>query len=271
MTTSDPWIDSVELKIRAFARQYRMAYQKSSRQIAAAFEIGCFHSLLEFYSSSSVVTPQNLTPSNEYRYLTSPNGNPANFSFVRISHPSGDYDLRQQVRIVSHLDSDIAFTPDMVVFPTEAAVNTRTDKDYAGGKRSFFFLRSADVVAAHECKSMNPFPELLVSFVGLLQVAHKWLDLRDGRIKIDPHGIHLAPSLFVGGSARALHNRMISALQRVFPLNIISGLHAGNWKLSASTSLKRLAVSPTPSSVPALTDVVTDDDIQIVHVDIEAP
>src|SRR5207245_1664062 len=123
-----------------------LAYNKTKRQVSAAFEIGCFHALTEFYDSSCTVSPQNLTTANEYRYLTSPNGNPKNFSYISLLHSTGEYQLRQQVRIISHLDSDIAFTPDMIVVPANSHITSRTDKDYAGGKRSFFSVSSADVI-----------------------------------------------------------------------------------------------------------------------------
>jgi hypothetical protein len=240
VTISDGWVQAVESKIRAFAKKYGTVYQKSAREVSAAFEIGCFHALTEFYSKSCTLTPYNLTPANEYRYLTSPNGNPANFSYVEMSHTTGTFQLRQQVRIVSHLDDDIAFTPDMVIVPASATIDGKKDKDYASGKRSFFFVRSPDVIAAHECKSMNPFPELLVSFIGMLIAAHKWLDIPTDRTRLDPKGIHLAPSLFVGGSARALHIRMVRALEKVYPINVILGLHAGTWSLLGGRQLNRL-------------------------------
>ena len=51
---------------------------------------------------------------------------------------------------------------------------------------------------------MNPFPELLVSFIGHLMAAHDWLRNDTSKI-VDDVGIHLAPTLFVGGTARGLH------------------------------------------------------------------
>jgi hypothetical protein len=235
MDSSDPWVAKVESMIRTFASSHSMAYAKSEREISASFEIGCFHALIDFYSANFSVEPCNLTDSNEYRYLTTPSGNPANFSFVRLKHTEGEYELRQQVRVRSHLHDDISFTPDLLVVNSGANIYAERDTDYAGGKRSFYTVKSSDVIAAHECKSMNPFPELLVSFIGMLIAAHDWLESSTDRTALSAEGLHLAPSLFVGGTARALHIRMVKALEAVYPINIILGLHSGNWSLHGST------------------------------------
>ena len=243
---TDQWISKVERACERFAQKHAFTYNRSEREISASFEIGCFHSLVEFYEKSCTVAPQNLRD-GAYRYLTTPNGNPANFSFVEIAHAQGVFFLRQQVRIKSHIDPDIAFTPDMVVLKGSSSIDAVKDRDYASGKRSFFTVSSADVIAAHECKSMNPFPELLVSFIGHLTAAHEWLESADWKKAIAADGVHLAPTLFVGGTARGLHLRMIRALEKTFPVNILVGMHAGNWKLAkAPNTLVRLAIGIIP-------------------------
>jgi hypothetical protein len=240
---TDPWIARVEGACERFADKHALTYRKSEREISASFEIGCFHSLVEFYEDTCSVTPENLTEDGAYRYLTSPNGNPANFSYVKIKNGKRIFTLRQQVRIRSHLDPDIAFTPDMVVLAESAQINAEKDQDYANGKRSFFSVSSSTVVAAHECKSMNPFPELLVSFIGHLMAAHDWLQTDTKKILADD-GVHLAPTLFVGATARGLHFRMISALEKCYPLNICVGMHGGSWKLGRGRKkLTRLAIN----------------------------
>jgi hypothetical protein len=228
--TEDEWLKTVEAKVRQFARTHGVTYAKTERIVAAAFEIGCFHSLVEYYAQTCVVEPENLKD-GKFRYLTTPNGNPANFSYVVIKHKNRTYQLRQQVRVRSSIHSDIAFTPDMVVFRTSKQVKDHRDDDYAKGKRSFFFVEAADLVSFHECKSMNPFPELMVSFLGMIFAAFPWAKETDFGERIDKDSLHLAPSLFVGGSARGLHLRMVKALKASFPVNIILGMHYGTWEL----------------------------------------
>src|SRR5690606_33781515 len=90
----------------------------------------------------------------------------------------------------------------------------------------------SSVVAAHECKSMTGFPELYVSFLGLTTVAHAWLEESDRGIVAPGSRGHLAPTLFVGGETSNLHRRMITALEKAFPINIVTGIYKGGWVLA---------------------------------------
>jgi len=226
------WLVQANKLAEDFAKKHRHYLSQTERQLSAAFEVGSLHALLRYYESHDyVLQPANLTDDGEYRYLTSPNGNPANFSFVRADGPDGDFEIRQQVRIESHVDKRICFTPDIVVIVKGADIKSSTDRRYASGKRPFFRVSSSHVVAAHECKSMNPFPELMVSFLGMLVVAHEWYP--NGKtVKVTKKSGHLAPTLFVGGTPRGLHLRMITALQESYAMNIVCGLHEGTWELS---------------------------------------
>jgi len=228
---SADWLAVIEHASTKFAQKYKVLLQWSDRQLSAAFEIGCFHALLEFYERQSYSLSAENLQNGSFRYLTTPSGNPKNFSYVKIDGSDGAFEIRQQVRIESHLDSAIAFTPDLVVVKSGADVNESKNEDYAGGKRTFFRVHSKDVIAAHECKSMNPFPELLIAFVGMLTAAHEWHPSGEWVSHTAGAG-HLAPTLFIGGNASALHLKMISAMQKVFRLNIVCGLHLSTWSLS---------------------------------------
>lgn len=254
MAIVDSWIATVEEKIERFSKKHSVNYRKSEREISASFEIGCFHALSEFYERNFDVVPANLTAKNEYRYLTTPNGNPINFSFIQLRRDNEEFELRQQVRIRSHLNPDIAFTPDMVVIPAGTDIHTAKDADYAGGKRSFFCVDSKHVVAAHECKSMNPFPELLISFIGMLVAGHAWLDSANDKSSVSGEGVHLAPSLFIGGTSRALHSRMAQALEGCYPINIILGLHVGTWSLLGTGRKLNLLASQSTKLRPGSTE-----------------
>jgi hypothetical protein len=184
---------------------------------------------MKSYFIGNVMNPSQTDGS--YRYLTSPAGNPDNFSFMMMTKGDEIIEIRQQVRIVSHVGENVAFTPDIVVLPSSTVIKKKIDLDYAGGKRHFFHVNSNNVIAAHECKSLMPFPELLVSFLGTLIAAHAWLETANFKSLIHKRGDHLAPCLFVGGTARALHLKMIKGLKDAYPLNIVVGMHSGTWDL----------------------------------------
>lgn len=132
---------------------------------------------------------------------------------------------------VRALHPDIAFTRDLLVLRRGSRISERLDEDYANGKKRYYSVDSSEVVAVHECKSLNPFPELLVSFISFVAAAHEYFDSAGGRITFHEEGRHLAPTLFVGGSARGIHLRMIRAMRSVLPINVIVGVHSGTENL----------------------------------------
>jgi len=258
----DEWVEGVEKKAKEFAKKHFAIYNKKKRELSASFEIGCFHALLNYYQGVGYdVSVENLV-NGEYRYLTTPNGNPSNFSYISLCGEDGYFELRQQVRVHSHLDGDIAFAPDIAVLFKGSEISAIKDDDYASGKRPFYTVSSKSVVAVHECKSMVPFPELLVSFIGMFVTAHGWYrDTDDNESPLSKSGLHLAPTMFVGGTASAMHLRMIRAIERSYPVNIVVGLHQGTWNLySNNRKLNKLNMESLSSLKPD-TNVGEVDDI----------
>ncbi len=231
---NDAWLESVETMVERFSKKHSHTYTKKKRELSASFEIGCFHTLLGYYRKKGfILSVNNLTKDNEFRYLTTPSGNPANFSYVVVRVGSVEYEIRQQLKIYSHLDDQIAFSPDLAVVKRNTTIEEKKDPDYANGKRPFYRVSNCDVIAAHECKSLPPFPELMVSFIGMYITAHTWHSINSDICHDNETGLHLAPTLFVGGHAKGLHLKMIRAIENTYPINIVVGLHSGTWDLES--------------------------------------
>lgn len=221
----------------SFARRFKSSYTLTKRQDSAMFEIGCFLALDDFYRDRGFeVEPQHLVE-GEFKYLTTPAGNPNNYSWLRLRSPSGRkvFELRQQVRVSSEVDPDIAFTPDIVVLKSGEQISGRTDPDYASGRKRFFTANSSRVIAVHECKATSPSPELLVSFIGMC-VAAGLIPSRRRRprpqTKTKPKTeIHLKSTLFIARTASRLHIRMIRALEQAYGVHVLSGLSSWGWDL----------------------------------------
>jgi hypothetical protein len=85
----------------------------------------------------------------------------------------------------------------------------------------------------------EPIPQLMISFIGMLVTAHIWID-GNSDITVSRRGNNLVPTLFVGGSLRPFHKPMVKAMQKLYPLNIVPGLHAGTWNIGASKNRLRI-------------------------------
>ena len=253
MKKSSAWLSDVERMVSQFATDFSTIYSKKKRELSASFEIGCFHALLDYYQQMKFdISVENLTKDGEFRYLTSPSGNPNNFSYIEASLGSQAYEIRQQLKIYSELDEHISFAPDLSVVKKNTEIEEVKDEDYAKGKRAFYRVSSKDVIAAHECKSLPPFPELMVSFIGMFVTAHSWPNDEACGVSLDEAGMHLAPTMFVGGSAQAMHLKMIKAIQKAHPVNIVVGMHRGSWDLyGPHKKLNRLSVKGDKEALDA--------------------
>ena len=221
---SENWSKQATNLIKRFERQYSNTYVRKEREYYALFEIGCFLSLIDMYEKKKFNIKAKNLKDGIFRYLTTPNGDPDNFSYIEISKETETYQIRQQVRIVTSKDERIYFTPDIVVIKGIAKILGKKDKLYANGRRTFFYVKSSKVIAAHECKSLEPFPELFASFIGMFILAHDW---QAKGIKTSKKHTHLAPSLFVGGRARGFHLKIIEGYEEGYPINIITNIHSG--------------------------------------------
>jgi hypothetical protein len=81
-----------------------------------------------------ILEVENLTKDCEFAYLTSPAGNPANFSYVIASINNVEYEIRQQLKIYSDLDEQISFAPDLAVVKKNIEIEEVRDPDFANGK-----------------------------------------------------------------------------------------------------------------------------------------
>lgn len=238
------WTDNVKARMLQFANRHSTLYSKKKRELWAFFEIGSLIALADLYEKQGCSSSVKNLVRNEYRYKTSPEGNPINFSYIVFEKDGERFELRQQIRIRSHYHEDLSFTPDIVVCKYDSLISGQKIPEYHGGKRKLNLIDSHDVISSHECKSLPPFPELLVSFLGNLFAAHQWYVNNNFDNSVSKDAIHLAPTLFVGGSSRPLHLKMIAALKSRFPVNIITGLHSGTMNLVARSNELKFIVNP---------------------------
>lgn len=123
MSIQDSWIKDIELDVEKFATEHRVVLGTFSKLPSALFEIGALHLIARFYAGrrGTKVTPENLQEDG-YKYLTTPSGNPKNFSYIKVQHAGGNFEIRQQVRVRNWHSPEIMFTPDMVVIPEGAEI-----------------------------------------------------------------------------------------------------------------------------------------------------
>lgn len=189
------------------------------------FELGCFLALIDYLKAAGVESKVEGLQEGEFRYLTSPSGKPDNFSYMTLNRKDQRFELRSQLRVRARFHRDVAFTPDLVLVRGKAKVEQILDSDYAGGKRGVYAVEAKTVEAIYECKSLPGYPELYVSFLGMVAA------IRGRLVSRRPQDELFLSTLFVGGQARAFHRRMLAAIDSECCVRVVTGLHKGGWLL----------------------------------------
>lgn len=106
-----------------------------------------------------------------FRFKTSTQGDPNNFSYLVIHKNGVTLEVRQQIKIRSRWGN---FTPDIcITFNLSRFFNSSTT----------FSLHSRYLENFVECKHLEPYPMSCASFVGILYVLNRWnqANLRNNR------------------------------------------------------------------------------------------
>lgn len=95
----------------------------------------------------------------EFRFKTTPSGNPNNFSYIVIDKNGYTFEVRQQLRINGRWGN---YTPDICVISPNTALDPRNS------------IEDRYLENFIECKHMVPYPMSCASFVGILYVLNRW-------------------------------------------------------------------------------------------------
>lgn len=231
--------DEFHKEIQTFLNYYGTTINREVEKISTLFEITCYNYVIEFYVTQGfTLIPRNPKNSgNFFIYKTSPAGNLPNYSYFEarktVQTNTGprkiSFDIRQNVPVQSSHDLDVYFTPDIVICVNQ--FDTVKDHSYYHATRWRHYLKNEGLISFAEAKHYNPFPEILVSFIGIIHELNPSLLKKNGK----KSGIHLAPSLMVSGRGGAPVERIKTNFEKRYTLNIFLGLifNTGpNWSKS---------------------------------------
>jgi len=129
-----------------------------SRPQSAVYECYSLSELtLQLKGAGWKVIVQNIQ-NGEFRFKTSPSGDPNNFSFIVIDRNDVVLEVRQQVKIFGRWG---IYTPDIcITYPNALVFRNSLDDE---SLENFI-----------ECKHMEPYPMSCAFFVGVLYVLNRW-------------------------------------------------------------------------------------------------
>lgn len=211
-------IEELEKEVIAFANKFKTTVADQAKRISDYFEMSCFNYVVHFYELHGYnVTPENLQ-GGVYRYKCSTAGIQSNFSHFQATYRKGsrdEYEIHHNLAIQSCHDGELFTTPDISVIK-KGSIKFKTD--YYDTKRVLSYAYNNDTFSFCEAKQMNPFPELLFNFIGVINELRKDI-IENASTDFVP--VHIAPSLMISGKPSKPVGKIKESLEGRYCINII--------------------------------------------------
>lgn len=212
----------LEKEIRSFVRKYKTTVVNQSIRISDYFEMSCFNYIVRFYELNGFsVSVENLI-NGQYRYKCSVTGIQSNFSHFKVSILQGSaqlqFEIQHNLAIQSSFDKELFTVPDISIIKT---ATVKTTKDYYDTNTTFSYVDNPDMMSFCEVKNYTPFPELIFSFIGVVNELKRSIVTK--RVKPNLPS-HIAPCLMISGKPNKQANKIKASLEARYHVNILYDL-----------------------------------------------
>lgn len=211
-------------EINGFLSGYNINSYNHAKRISDYFEISVYNSVVQYYRNNNFVACAKNIVNNVFRYKLSPAGNPKNFSYFIVSkkyirnNKIFEFEIHHNIAIESARSQSIFVTPDVSVIDVNSISNTN---DFYISGRNYSSVKNRNLITFFESKNLNPFPELLFNFIGIINEIHT-KSFYSTNVMKDP--LHLAPSLMLSGSSNIHTSKIKMELEMRYQINIFCSL-----------------------------------------------
>lgn len=237
-----PWKDRVELlkDISSFIGRHGAFFKQNSKRMSDLFEMSVYNDAIRFYKRKKYdVVVKGLSKDGSFRYKLSPSGLASNFSYFEVSKVSTNrrikitntYQVHHNIKVQSAHDSHIYYTADVSVV-CDDGVETKA----LSGGRKHSYVSKDKLVTFFEVKNLNPFPEVMFGFSGLVLEVLPGLILQDSSVRYGRKG-HLLPCLVFSGKCSAHSAHVANSLKARYGFNVISGLYINKGQIYSFKNL----------------------------------
>lgn len=239
MASITPWKDRTELlkDISSFITRNGSFFNQNSKRMSDLFEMSVYNDAVKFYRRKRYkVSICNLMRDGTFKYKLSTAGLINNFSYFKAekivrNELVDSVEIHHNIKIQSAHDDHIYYFADVSV----SVCNGVTTKKQKNNKRHSF-IKSDDMITFFEVKNMNPFPEVLLSFSGLvLEVKPEFITGKS--ISVSDDKSHLTPSIVFSGVGSSHAETVANKLSQRYGYNVIRGLFRNKGKIYSFDNL----------------------------------
>lgn len=245
-SSKNPYKDRKELlkDVSSFISRNGATFNQLAKRMSDLFEMSIYNDVVKFYKRKRyTINIKQLNKDGTFRYKLSTNGLRENFSYFHCEkntiknrkRTKVEIEIHHNLKIQSAHDEHIYYTADISVCDIDGTV---TNKQKNG--RNHSYVKNDSLISFFEVKNLNPFPEILFGFSGLvLEVMPKFID---GTIKSCSSGDHLTPSIVFSGLGSSHVRKVSESLTYRYNYNIISGLYANKNQIYSFKDLKQYSL-----------------------------
>ena len=233
MATKSPWKDRKELlkDISSFTMRNGAFFKQNSKRMSDLFEMSVYNDAVKFYKRKKyTITICNLMRDGTFKYKLSTAGLSGNFSYFMAEKTVrgkivSSIEIHHNIKLQSYYDNHMYYTADVSVCTADGI----TTKEQSSGRRHSY-IENKNLITFFEVKNMNPFPEVLFSFSGIvLEVLPEFIT--GGKITIGTKLQHLTPSIVFSGSGSSHVEYVADRLSARYRYNVIRGLYLHKGKI----------------------------------------
>ncbi len=241
----------LQYEISNFLSAHAATISNHAERISDYFEMSAYNSVVKHYDNNGYSITINNLIDGKFKYKLSPAGYPSNFSYFTAQKTytykgtvtNHIFEIHHNLTVASGRSSGIYVTPDISIINQGTITNLTDPKYFFSGSRKYCYVDNSNLKSFCEVKNLNPFPELLFSFIGLLNELKP--KVFDGQtLKTKPY--HIAPSLMLSGGGNYHVREIKKQLLDRYNINIFYGLfYSHSQAYSARNSANVIKIGST--------------------------
>ena len=200
-------------KIKFFLNTYKTDIETVQSKLSSFFEMKIYNDIVRAYEEMGYdCKPIHLQDNGTFRYKTSTNGYLDNFSMFEIRKDGKVFWIVHNLKCESKDYEDCYITADVCVIKESSNERKQIDR------QMMECVSNSNLMTFFECKFMNPFPELIASFIGLVKV------LTPDLLEKNSGKSHIAPSLICANNGSKNSSKFANRVQAMHTVNILNNM-----------------------------------------------
>ncbi|MFH7326422.1 hypothetical protein [Desulfurivibrio sp. C05AmB] len=214
--------------INSFISRNGGVFNQLAKRMSDLFEMSIYNDIVKYYKRKKYdIEVMLLGKDGTFRYKLTTSGLKENFSYFHCvkstvkkrKRTKIEIEIHHNLKVQSAHDDHIYYTADICVCYKDGVI-TRKQKN----GRNHSYVENDKLINFFEVKNLNPFPEVLFGFSGLvLEVMPQFIN---GITKPCSDGDHLTPSIVFSGLGGEHVRKVSNSLTARYGYNVISGLYA---------------------------------------------